>query len=54
MKSTNSYVSTCNSEAFALHVHELAWNLHGACTELARKLVTFYTNLHTLVFLAFK
>ena len=29
-------------------------NLHGACTELARKLEKFCTNLHTLVFLAFK
>ena len=39
---------TCN--AFALQVHELARNLHGACTELGRKLVKFCTNLHTLVF----
>jgi len=37
-----------------LHVHELARNLHGACTELARKLVKFCTNLHALVFLALK
>jgi hypothetical protein len=36
------------------HVHELARNLHGACTELACKLVKFCTNLHTLFFLAFK
>jgi hypothetical protein len=44
----------CVAQIRATLLRRTCTNLHGACTELARKLVKFCTNLHTLGFLAFK
>ena len=57
-KPTNSYVGPYNVDTLSIFRQRRyvvdVWNMYGACTELVSKLVKFCTNLHTLIFLAFK